>query len=338
MTTVTEASTRTGGDGLIRRVVHSPVLFVFLLAPLLGELLSSSMPIPEFLVGWLPVAVLYGCGALLVREAAIRWNAGWLGIILLGMTYGIYEEGLVVRSFFDPEWQDLGALGEYGRSGGVNWLWTELLIIFHAAVPIASTLLIADLVFPARRGVPWLERRGLLWCSVGLVTWLPLGAIGFMNASGTHLAGAGLVMVLLGLAAFRAESPYFQPGDRPAPSPRRFFLAGLAGTALLFLGIYLPTDAFVNDPAGALDWRVAGLGVAAGLAGISCWVISRSGRFGTWDDRHRLALVWGILGFLSFPTSFAGGSFGPAVGVGTMYAMWRLHGRTRSRIADGAAA
>jgi len=338
MTTRTEAIEEERSWNRMRRLRSSPVLFVFLLAPVLGELLSSSMPIPEFLVGWLPMAVLYGCGALLTREAAIRWGAGWAGIILLGVAYGIYEEGLVARSFFDPEWADLGALGEYGRAGGVNWLWAELLTLFHAAVPIASTLLIADVVFPDRRGIPWLRRRGLMWCAVGLGVWLPLGAIGFMDAGAAPLGVTAIVIGLLVLAAARVRAPILQPGDRSAARPYRFFLAGLAGTAVVFLGIYLPADSYTTDPSSVADWLVTGIGVAIGVALVTVWVVSRSGRFGTWDDRHRVALVWGILGFLSFLTSFAGGPFGLAVGVGTMYAMWRLHRRTRSRMAEGTAA
>jgi hypothetical protein len=301
------------------------VLFVFLLAPLLGELLSSSMPIPEFLVGWLPVAVLYGCGALLIREAAVRRGTGWAAIILLGMAYGIYEEGLVVRSFFDPEWQDLGALGEYGRAGGVNWLWSELLTLFHAAVPVASTLLIAEVVFPDRKGRPWLRRRGLIWNGIGFAAWLPLGAVGFMEAPAGHLIATGIVVLLLTAAAMAVRSPLLAPRRHRVPRPRWFFLAGASATAATFLGIYIPAGAYGDGATSVPSPWAAGLGVAGFVVLVAWWVIRRSGNASAWDDRHRVALVWGILAFMSFLTTFAGGPFGPLVAACTMYAMWRLH-------------
>jgi len=45
------------------------------------------------------LAALYGCGALLVREAWIRWGRGPYAPSLLGAAYGIVEEGLLVKSF-----------------------------------------------------------------------------------------------------------------------------------------------------------------------------------------------------------------------------------------------
>lgn len=321
MTTGTTSTRRTS---VARRLGRSPALFVFLLAPVLGELLSSSQPLPGFLVSWLPLAVLYGCGALLIREAALRWGTGWAAVILLGLAYGIYEEGLVVRSFFDPEWQDLGDLGVYGRAGGVNWLWAELLTLFHAAVPIASTLLIAEVVFPGQRRRPWLQRRGLIWCGIGFAVWLPLGAIAFMKASPVHLLVTGLITGLLVLAAARVRSPLLLPREAAVPRPRRFFMAGLIGTAAAFMGIFIPAENLAPSP-----W-ISGLGVAAAVALAAVWVVRRSGNASAWDDRHRVALVWGILSFMAFLTSLAGGPFGPLVAVGVMIGMWRLYRRSVS--------
>ena len=55
-----------------------------------------------------------------------------------GAAYGIYEEGVIVQSFFDPGWVDLGKLAVYERAGGVNWIWTEHLIIFHMLISTAA--------------------------------------------------------------------------------------------------------------------------------------------------------------------------------------------------------
>jgi hypothetical protein len=308
------------------RRLWTPVAISFLLAPVFGELLSSSQPMPIFLISWLPLATLYGCGALLVREAGVRWGTGWLAIILLGLAYGIYEEGLVVRSFFDPEWQDLDALAVYGRAGGVNWLWAELLTFFHAAVSIAATLVVVEVLFPESRRRPILRRRGLIWCTVGMVFWLAFGPLEGMDATAVHLLGSAAVIGALAAAARWLPSPLLVPRpDAVVPRPRRFFLVGLVATAVTFLWIFIAAEELA--PAA---W-VTGVGVAAVNLLAVWWVARASGNAAAWNDRHRVALVWGILSFMAFLATFVGGPLGPVVAVGTMYGMWRLHRLTERR-------
>jgi probable HAF family extracellular repeat protein len=62
---------------------------------------------PQLLV----LTALYGSGSILIRELSLRWRKGWPSILALGAAYGIVEEGLMVKSFFDPNWVDLGTLG-----------------------------------------------------------------------------------------------------------------------------------------------------------------------------------------------------------------------------------
>ena len=61
------------------RRIFGPALMLFVLAPLVGELLSGSMPPVEWLnpVGVVLVLVLYGGGAILIRELTFRWGKGW---------------------------------------------------------------------------------------------------------------------------------------------------------------------------------------------------------------------------------------------------------------------
>jgi hypothetical protein len=110
-----------------------PVLLLFFLSPIVGELISGSSPPVEFFqpLSLLMLSALYGSGAVLVREFTVRWRKGWPTIFILGLAYGILEEGLMVKSFFDPSWMDLGLLGTYGRWAGVNWVWSLDLTIYH---------------------------------------------------------------------------------------------------------------------------------------------------------------------------------------------------------------
>lgn len=170
-----------------------PILFLFILSPAIGELLSGSSPPLEFFspLTFLILASLYGSGALLVREYARRWGRGWRSILFLGAAYGIIEEGILVRSFFDPGWVDLGVLGTYGRWLGVNWVWAEWLTIYHAIFSITIPILLVELYYPRYRAQPWLSPKqkrlfqaifvavtlfGLVWFpyyAPELVIWLP---------------------------------------------------------------------------------------------------------------------------------------------------------------------
>src|ERR1051326_7606396 len=80
-----------------------PVLTLLVLAPSIGELLSGSSPPLQFFnpIFFLLLVGLYGCGALLVRETAARRSLNSTGILLCGAAYGIIEEGLMCKSFFN---------------------------------------------------------------------------------------------------------------------------------------------------------------------------------------------------------------------------------------------
>ena len=65
-------------------------------------------------------------------------------LLALGAAFGVIEEGLMVRGFFDPNWPDIAALGFYGRALRVNWIWSLDLIAFHAVSSIAIPNLVVS--------------------------------------------------------------------------------------------------------------------------------------------------------------------------------------------------
>jgi len=200
-------------------------------------------------LAWLnPIAVLflvwlYGAGVLVVRETAVRWKTGWPSILLLGAAYGIIEEGLAVKSFFDPAWKDLGTLGWYGRSLDVNWIWAVWLTIFHAVVSIAIPIFLVECIWPRIRGQPLTSRRGYITAIVLLA-----GAAVTINALLTpyrpsvwHLLGALAAVVFLVWAARHQAARLWAliPARKLPRSPRVYAIAGfgfLMGSFLLYGG------------------------------------------------------------------------------------------------------
>lgn len=105
---------------------------------------------------------LYGSGAVLARELKVRWNAGWVSLFLLGIAYGILEEGLWVGSFFNPHWHDLGNFAWYGRIHGLNLMWAIHLSIYHAVFSICTSVFIAELLYSDRKADTWLTEKGIV--------------------------------------------------------------------------------------------------------------------------------------------------------------------------------
>src|SRR3990172_8515338 len=276
--------------------LFAPALFLFVLSPMIGELLSGSAPPAEFFnpISLLVLCALYGSGAVLIREMAHRWGKGWPTILLLGAAYGIVEEGLMVKSFFDPTWMDLGPLGHYGRWAGINWVWSIELTFYHAVFSISIPILLVGLAFPAERQRPWVSPTMFRFLSVLLAADVVLGFLALTTYRPPvvpYLLSA-LAVVLLGMVARRAPQAWL-PATRssaPARGPRWFLLAGLGGTVgFFFLAWVLPNTSTPPLATVLLSvlW-VAWLG----------WRLAR--QFGLAPDgahNRALALAAGALGF-----------------------------------------
>ncbi len=157
----------------VRRRKWLLVITVLLLGTAV-ELVTGSSPPAEFFhpAPIILFLMLYGAGALLVRELALFTGSGWFGRAVLGFGYGIVEEGLCCKSFCDPAWGDLGNLRGYDHFFGLNWVWTPYLTVFHGLFSICLVLLVTDLLFPhlTNELVTGFRGRALLLASVSTVT------------------------------------------------------------------------------------------------------------------------------------------------------------------------
>ncbi len=136
---------------------------LLLLSPFTAEVLTGATRLWDFInpIVMALLVGLYGFGALMIREAKLYLDLQYSGILLLGFAYGIIEEGLAVKSFFNPYWKDLGIFGVYGRWMGVNWVWTVYLTIFHGVWSILAPIVIVEALYPQLIGKHWLGRKTL---------------------------------------------------------------------------------------------------------------------------------------------------------------------------------
>jgi hypothetical protein len=140
-----------------------PGLTLFLMAPILAELLSGHQPPLEFFdpLSWFITSLPYGCAAVICRELVVRWDKGWLSLLLLGVAFGFYEEAIVVRSIFDPNWSELETLARYNRFAGVNWTYGALLVHFHVLISIVASVVLTEILYPERRDDRWVGNKAL---------------------------------------------------------------------------------------------------------------------------------------------------------------------------------
>lgn len=217
--------------------------FLALLSPFIAELLSGSSPPAEFfpIFGPLVLIPMYGGGALLVRELVLRWDKGWASVIILGAAYGIIEEGIAVKSFTDPAWVDLGALGEYGRMLDVNWVWTVWLTIFHSMISISLPILILGLWYPRLKDERILTESQFRLVGLLFVVDIAVCAVLFVFAQehvpppiqyiGWFLA----VYVLIGLARRVPKDLISARHPIPTWSPLRFLVLGFLTLTVTFI-------------------------------------------------------------------------------------------------------
>jgi hypothetical protein len=260
----------------------------------LGELVSGHQKPLEFLnpLTFVVLALPYGFGAVICRELIVRWNKGWPSLILFGLAYGVYEEAIVVRSMFNPGWQELGAMATYGYAGGLHWTYGLMLLHFHLVVSIGASVLLAHVLFPARRRETWVGRKALVACFVGLSLWLPLGwLMTTYRPPWTHYAGAWVSLLALLIAGRLASAKFFAAPLRQTPQGRWLFLLGCVNVSSVFIGIGLTAEH--KSPPLFITFAGLLLIETVCLTLLVYW----SGGGQAWNDRQRLAWVIGTLAF-----------------------------------------
>src|SRR4051794_27144153 len=123
-------------------------LLLAVITPVIAELTLGNPPLSQIwlMLLWIPI---YGAGTVLIRELVRRRRGGWPSILLLGLAYGIVEEGLVLQALSSPTMY--GVAGWAPRFLALNSAYTELNLPYHAVFSVALPILLADLAFPSLR-------------------------------------------------------------------------------------------------------------------------------------------------------------------------------------------
>ncbi len=191
------------------------------------------------------------------------------------------------------------------------------------AVSVGVTIAIVEMLYPDHKADRWLGRRGMVASSLVL---LGISGFGFFlyTPAPVHLIVAVLSIGALGVAARSISCDARGKDLASVPRPRRFFVLGFAAIA----GVFVTTGIGVATGVHAAVTAAVMVVITAGTAGL---VLRWSARTTAWEGRHRLALVAGIIAFLTLIGVGALGGVGLLTAVATTGALWWLHRRVEDR-------
>ena len=217
------------------------------LTSILPELLSGNTPL-EALLGFPLLLFLfaYGLPVLLIRELAVRRDTGHFGLFLMGLGYGLINEGLYARTIFRDVDVPVDVFDHYGFALGINWPWTAFICVWHAMASVWLPIALTERHFAQR--TPWFGRWA--YCGLGVTTLLSGSAffllvgqsateaeLGHVENEPVMLAALWVVILAVWVAGSLQRRRTDSPSDRRALS----VLIGLTG-APAFIVCAIPAD------------------------------------------------------------------------------------------------
>ncbi len=222
-----------------------PILTLLLATPVLTELLSNNLAPSTF---FKPQAfiflatIAYGFPILLLREFAVRRRLGLPALMCLGLAYGIFNEGLLAKTFYLAQNVPVNAFDGYAFRCGIAFPWALMISIWHSLHAVLYPLLIPFWWFPKQREQPWLGRTAILCVALPVIL---LGTLIFFTRSLDREPGCRghFLFMLVSMAALCWIAASLPPGARLVAGGAfgwfPIFCGGLAFLSLVFVPVLL---------------------------------------------------------------------------------------------------
>jgi len=305
---------------------RSAAITLVILAPLIAEVMSGSTRL-SFIFVFIPEMMVWGCGALIIRELVRRWEGGGTSLLLGGLALAMTQEFIIQQTSLAPLPWIQGPI--YGRQWGVNWVFFLFLLGFESVWVVLVPVQLTELLFHSRGKQPWLRKSGLAVASAIFLVgsflawflWTRIARPNKFHVPPYHpsplLLGIGAcVTLLLLVAAYIVRNSGREKSERQTPSP---WMAG--GAALVFCFLWYALIAMVFAPTLRPKfsfWIPMVLGVAWGVLAFS--VIRRWSRSRGWSDMHRWSVAFAAA-IVSMVMGFGGSSAWPKIDVNAKIAM-----------------
>jgi hypothetical protein len=256
-----------------------PILLLIVLSPFLAEIISGSTPLPQF---FLPgiffgyVLGLYGLQVLVIREVAIRWKLGLLGLWCLGLVYGLYNEGLRTESLFYPFYAPLEEFSAYGLVGGVRVPFTVWISAWHGLFSVVTPILLVEYLFPDKARQPWLPLKAtwsvaVLSVATAVAYFVFLGDEASTQPSATLGAHLGFMVVAALLLSVVAGKLPRTPRITANRQGKSFTWSRLWSGALLYVVLVIVPEILAQSK---IPWPLFVLYLAS-VATVAVWAVAR---------------------------------------------------------------
>ncbi|MGC4747382.1 hypothetical protein ACLQ28_17260 [Micromonospora sp. DT201] len=271
-------------------------LLLAVLAPIVAEVSLGTVPLNQ---AWVMVIYvpIYGAGALFIREVVRRSGGGVANLLIMGVAYGLVEEGLALQSLTSPHLY--GAADWAPRLLGVNTAYTEVTLVYHAVFSVAVPIVLVELLFARHGNAPYLRRGGLIMTGVVAL----LGAA-LLRVSVPPTEDPGYAMPLVAIliitgaaAALVVTALRIRVGQaRPAEPPRVLVVACASAVATFgFLAMLWPFAGARQPLFTHGAWALLPMTGAALIMAVTIYALRRWSADPDWTPRHRFAACLGAL-------------------------------------------
>lgn len=288
----------------------APALTLAILAPVIGEVLTGSTRL-SFIFVLIPEIMVWGCGALLIRETVQRWRAGFASLVLLGLALAVAEEWVIQQTSLAPYAWAVNS-HTYDRLWGVNWIWFLAMLGYECVWVTLVPVQVTELIFRQHRHESWLRKTGLaittaIFLIGSFLAWFLWTHIARPKTYHVPIYQPPAAQIILGIlmiatliiVAYALRNIGTQKADHRTPP---IWLAAIVAALFAAPWFWLIGMVFVPHPIQPF-WLAALLGCA--WASIAWIVLHYWGTARTWSDMHRWALTFGAT-MASMACGFAG--------------------------------
>ncbi len=183
----------------------SKIIVLILIVPFLTELLTYNMSLTIFFnpIIFISLVIFYGLAVLVIREISVRWNLGLFGIFLIGLWYGLFNEGIIAETVFMTNNVPMSEMfGHYPLIFGINLAFTFFIITWHALHSVLFPILIIDFLFPKSKRKIWLNKYVL-----SVISFVVIGAWALVFFNNEKINPAyyliifyAIILILVGLS------------------------------------------------------------------------------------------------------------------------------------------
>ena len=245
------------------------LLTLLVAPPILTEIASGNTPAHAFLNPRVVLFLIlaYSFPLLIIRECSLRLRLSAAGVFLLGLAYGIVNEGLLAQTLLRNEHVPIDTFDHYIYLAGFNFSWTCVIVPWHAFFAVLFPLALLAFWFPACAQTLWLSTRAFKMLAAIFVALMAF----FSLVRTPHLQ---MLVCFLCIAALSCTAFFFRDPSPPSRQPpvRRAvpFLFGLFAYPFFVLGSIALAAKHAPAPVFFLFVVVVLLGVA---------LIARRGEF-----------------------------------------------------------